>query len=183
MAMAATALLWWAWTVHPERVIAAGITTWALTAAWWWLRHGRRRRKLTAEAEPTALYQHWFHIDHVRPGKPVTWYGYSGISNRPDLRRAQHAAPAADGGSWWYPLCDHSLYEQRWFDNRWDAERAERATIREYRGIGNTVHNPDYRTQWAERTRLRREAALLAGHRRRIRLTRLTRSRRWQQAA
>lgn len=96
---------------------------------------------------PTAVYCHrWSGAGGTRRGGRA----YVGMSNRPDLRRGQHAA-----GAWWWPLTDPALYSQRWHRTRIGAAVAEATWIRLFSPPGNIRHNRRYREQTAQREFLR----------------------------
>lgn len=144
----------WAWHTHPAALTAAAASAAALTLAALALRVGRPHLL----GRPTCVYHHWLDDRYIPPMTPP-WrrdeYQYIGISNRPDLRREQHAAD-----SWWYPLADPARYEQRWYRNRLTALAVETRLIRRHAPIGNTKHNRRWRRQRAERARLRAVASL-----------------------
>jgi hypothetical protein len=129
--------------------VAAAVVVWQV--------HGWRERRLMAAGERTVLYQHWFRADLVAPfiaaGWPPETFGYSGITNRYDLRCAQHAE-----SSWWWSLIDPSRSTTQVWPNRRAALRAEARAIRTYRGVGNQSGNPDFIAQ----ANLRRELRALA---------------------
>ena len=91
-------------------------------------------------------------IDPLLDGSPL----YYGISNRYDLRCAQHAE-----GSWWWPLIDPARSTCQTWPNRLAAERAEAAAIAADSPPGNTQHNGRWRAQYGRRVALRQLAMQL----------------------
>jgi hypothetical protein len=151
LAITAATLAWRAG--HHWPAIALTLAA-AATPAWWAARHHDTIRRWL---RPTVVYRHrcsGLQGTFCRRGKVA----YVGISNRPDLRRTQHAA-----GSWWYPLTDPALYSERWHRTRLSAAVTERWLIRAYRPVGNIQHNGAYRRQTTRRAALQQIAQLITG--------------------
>lgn len=135
-------------------VLLAGLTAVAVAVFVW-----RRRRdaaELTAVGNPTVLYRHYLlnrpDIHWLLDGSPI----YYGISNRYDLRCAQHA-----DDSWWWPLIDPARSTCQTWPNRLAAERAEAAAIAADCPPGNTQHNGQWRAQYSRRLALMQLALAL----------------------